>query len=145
MLLLHINMYKCNFRDTTFCPWSCIYRSVESLYMKNLRFLHAICLGELNLKRALDEDTGVFSSFLSLLSSSSPTGSDSRFWEFHPSSVILGVSVFFLILIFCESLALYAKSSMCTCATKSPEDMKKRALLRLFLFDLEREREYVPL
>ena len=32
---------------------------------------------------------------------------------------------------------------MCTCATKSPEDMKKRALLRLFLFDLERERERV--
>ena len=36
------------------------------------------------------------------------TGSDSRFWEFHPSSVILGVFVFFFI--FCESLALYAKS-----------------------------------
>ena len=33
-------------------------------------------IGELNLKRALDEDTGpgVFSSFLSLLSSSSPLG-----------------------------------------------------------------------
>ena len=29
-------------------------------------------IGELNLKRALDEDTGVFSSFFSLLSSSSP-------------------------------------------------------------------------
>ena len=38
------------------------------------------------------------------------TGSDSCFWEFHPSSVILGVFVFFFILIFCESLALYAKS-----------------------------------
>ena len=31
-------------------------------------------IGELNLKRALDEDTGVFSSFFSLLSSSSPLG-----------------------------------------------------------------------
>ena len=56
-------------------------------------------IGELNLKRALDEDTGVFSSF-------SP-GSDSRIWEFHPSSVILGVFVFFFILIFCESSSMY--------------------------------------
>ena len=31
-------------------------------------------IGELNLKRALDEDTGVVSSFFSLLSSSSPLG-----------------------------------------------------------------------
>ena len=31
-------------------------------------------IGELNPKRALDEDTGVFSSFFSLLSSSSPLG-----------------------------------------------------------------------
>ena len=31
-------------------------------------------IGELNLKRALDEDTGVFSSFFSFLSSSSPLG-----------------------------------------------------------------------
>ena len=31
-------------------------------------------IGELNLKRALDEDTGVFSSFFSLLLSSSPLG-----------------------------------------------------------------------
>ena len=31
-------------------------------------------IGGLNLKRALDEDTGVFSSFFSLLSSSSPLG-----------------------------------------------------------------------
>ena len=31
-------------------------------------------LGELNLKRALDEDTGVFSSFFSFLSLSSPLG-----------------------------------------------------------------------
>ena len=31
-------------------------------------------IGELNLKRALDEDTGVFSSFFSLPSSSSPLG-----------------------------------------------------------------------
>ena len=31
-------------------------------------------IGELNLKRALDEDTGVFSSFFSFLSSFSPLG-----------------------------------------------------------------------
>ena len=31
-------------------------------------------IGELNLKRALDEDTGVFSFFFSFLSSSSPLG-----------------------------------------------------------------------
>ena len=75
--------------------------------MKNLRYHFPTCfaysvkepIGELNLKRALDEDTGVFSSFFF------STGSDSRFWEFHPSSVILGVFVFFFILIFCESLA----------------------------------------
>ena len=68
-------------------------------------------IGELNLKRALDEDTGVFlPSFPFFIFFS--TGSDIRFWEFHPSSVILGVFVFFFffILIFCESLALYAKS-----------------------------------
>ena len=77
------------------------------ILMKNLRNNFPTCyaysvkepIGELNLKRALDEDTGVFSSFFSLLSSSSPL-------EFHPSSVILGVFVFFFILIFCESLAV---------------------------------------
>ena len=43
-------------------------------------FSYMLCLfckepiGELNLKRTLDEDTGVFSSFFSLLSSSSPLG-----------------------------------------------------------------------
>ena len=50
--------------------------------MKNLRYHSPTCyaysvkepIGELNLKRALDEDTGVFSSFFSLLSSSSPLG-----------------------------------------------------------------------
>ena len=50
--------------------------------MKNLRYHFPTCyaysvkepIGELNLKRALDEDTGVFSSFFSLLSSSSPLG-----------------------------------------------------------------------
>ena len=31
------------------------------------------------------------------------TGADSCFWEFHLSSMILGVFVFFFILIFCES------------------------------------------
>ena len=55
-------------------------------------------IGELNLKRTLDEDTGVSFIFFS-------TGSNNRFWEFHPSSVILGVFVFFFILTFCESLA----------------------------------------
>ena len=48
--------------------------------MKNLRYHFPTCyaysvkepIGELNLKRALKEDTGVFSSFFSLLSSSSP-------------------------------------------------------------------------
>ena len=46
-------------------------------------------IGELNLKRPLDEDTEVFSSFFHLLL-------HSRFWEFHPSLVILGVFVFSL-------------------------------------------------
>ena len=88
------------------------------IYMKNLRYHFPTCyaysvkepIGELNLKRALDEDTGVFSFFFSLfplipLFIFFSTGSDSRFWEFHPSSVILGVFVFFFVLIFCESLA----------------------------------------
>ena len=50
------------------------------MYMKNLRYHFPTCysveesIGELNLKRALDEDTGVFSSFFSFLSSSSPLG-----------------------------------------------------------------------
>ena len=67
--------------------------------MKNLIYHFPTCyaysvkkpIGELNLKRALDEDTGVFSFFFSLLYSSSPLG---RFF-------------FIFILIFCESLALY--------------------------------------
>ena len=50
--------------------------------MKNLRYHFPTCyaysvkepIGELNLRRALDEDTGVFFSFFSLLSSSSPLG-----------------------------------------------------------------------
>ena len=56
--------------------------SVSVSYMKNLRYHFPTCyaysvkepIGELNLKRALDEDTGVFSSFFSLLSSSSLLG-----------------------------------------------------------------------
>ena len=74
-------------------------------------------IGELNLKRALDENTGVFSFFFSFLSSSesSPLGQTAVSGNsMHPSLVILGVFkfVFFFIfiLIFCESLALYAKS-----------------------------------
>ena len=51
---------------------------LESVYVKNLIYHFPTCyaysvkepIGELNLKRALDEDTGVFSSFFSLLSSS---------------------------------------------------------------------------
>ena len=66
-------------------------------------------IGELNLKRALDEDTGVFFSFFSLLSSSSPLGqtavSGNSTFISDPGSLCL-----FFILIFCESLALYAKS-----------------------------------
>ena len=68
---------------------------------------------ELNLKRALDEDTGVFYFFFSFLLSSSPLGQTAvSVNSMHPSSVILGVFVFifFFILIFCESLALFAKS-----------------------------------
>ena len=50
--------------------------------MKNLIYHFPTCygysvkkpIGELNLKRALDEDTGVFSFFFSFLSSSSPLG-----------------------------------------------------------------------
>ena len=50
--------------------------------MKYLRYHFPTCyaysvkepIGELNLKRALDKDTGIFSSFFSLLSSSSPLG-----------------------------------------------------------------------
>ena len=72
-----------------------------------IAFSYMLCLysvkepiGELNLKRALDEDTGVFSSFFHLLLH----WVRQLFWEFHPSSVILGVFVFFFFLIFCESL-----------------------------------------
>ena len=58
------------------------YYSLYVFYMKNLRYHFPTCyaysvkepIGELNLKRALDENTGVFSSFFSLLSSSSPLG-----------------------------------------------------------------------
>ena len=60
--------------------------------MKNLIYLLAYSVeeptGELNLKTALDEDTGVFSFFFYFLSSSFiffSTGSDSCFWDFHPS------------------------------------------------------------
>ena len=62
----------------------CTFTVHTSLHirMKNLRYHFPTCyaysvtepIGELNLKRALDEDTGVFSSFFSLLSSSSPLG-----------------------------------------------------------------------
>ena len=52
---------------------------------------------ELNLVRDLDEDTEV-----------SPSSAPLGFWEFHPSSVTLGIFIFFLI--FCESLAHCAKS-----------------------------------
>ena len=63
--------------------YTSIYLSIRRLHiMKNLRYHFPTCyaysvkepIGELNLKRALDEDTGVFSSFFSLFSSSSPLG-----------------------------------------------------------------------
>ena len=41
------------------------------------------------MERALDEDTGVISLFFC------STGSESCFWEFHPSSVTLGIFVFY--------------------------------------------------
>ena len=55
--------------------------------MENLRYHFPTCytysvkepIGELNLKRALDEDTGVFSSFFFFLSSSSPLGQTAVF------------------------------------------------------------------
>ena len=97
--------------------------SVTALYtqMKNLIYHFPTCyaysvkkpIWELNLKRALDEDTEVFYFFFSFLSSSSPLGQTAvSVNSMHPLSVILGVFAFFFffILIFCESLALYAKS-----------------------------------
>ena len=73
----------------------CIYMK-NQLYHFPTYMLYAYSvkepIGELNLKRALDENIGVlFPSFIFF-----STGSDSRFWEFHPSSVILGVFVFSL-------------------------------------------------
>ena len=58
---------------------------------------------ELNLARALDEDTRVFSLF--------STGPDSCFWEFLPSSVALGIFVFFLIFV---SLVFSVERLHCT-------------------------------
>ena len=80
-------------------------------YMIMKLFSYMLCLfckkhiGELNLKRALDEDTGVFSIFLL---SFSPLGQTAVSGNSTLHQLILGVFVFFLIL--CESLALYAKS-----------------------------------
>ena len=64
------------------CVLPIFYVHCILIYMKNLRYHFPTCyaysvkepIGELNLKRTLDEDTGVFSSFFSLLSSSSPLG-----------------------------------------------------------------------
>ena len=74
--------------------------------MKNLRYHFPTCyaysvkepIGELNLKRALDEDTGVFSFFFSFLSSSSnsPLGQTAVSGNSTLHPVILGVFVFFL-------------------------------------------------
>ena len=80
--------------------------------MKNLRYHFPTCyaysvkepIGELNLKRALDEDTGVFSFFFSLLSSSSPLGQTAVSGNSTLHPVILGVFVFFFI--FCGSFGL---------------------------------------
>ena len=57
-------------------------KSLVYIRMKNLRYHFPTCyaysvkepIGEVNLKRVLEEDTGVFSSFFSFLSSSSPLG-----------------------------------------------------------------------
>ena len=65
-------------------------------------------IGELNLKRALDEDTGVFSSFFSLLSSSSPLSQP--FLGIPPFISDPGSLCLFFILIFYESLACISKS-----------------------------------
>ena len=68
-------------------------------------------IGELNLKRALDEDTGP-----GVFLSSFPLFHLLLHWVrqlflgIPPFIRILGVFFFFFILIFCESLALYAKS-----------------------------------
>ena len=73
--------------------------SLLYIYMKNYHFPTCYTYSvkkELNLKRALDEDTGVFSFFFSFL--------------LHWVTVILGVFVFFIILIFCESLYIYIYS-----------------------------------
>ena len=65
------------------CNYICMYFYRRIIYyMKNLIYHFSICyaysvknlIGELNLKIALDEDTGVFSFFFSFLSSSSPLG-----------------------------------------------------------------------
>ena len=79
------------------------------MYEKSkIPFSYMLCLfckepiGKLNLKRALDEDTGVFSPFFHLLH-----------WVREP---FLGIPPFIsdpgslFIMIFCESLALCAKS-----------------------------------
>ena len=87
--------------------------------MKNLIYHFPTCyaysvkrpIGELNLKRALDEDTRVFSSFFSFLSSSFHWVRQ-LFLGFYPSSVTQGIFFFFFffVLIFCESLALVVSS-----------------------------------
>ena len=73
-------------------------------YMLHLFYSKSQAYRELNIVRVLDENTRVFFFF-------SP-GPDSCFWEFHTSSVTLGI--FFLI--YCESLA---PLSISPCSVKS--------------------------
>ena len=67
------------------------YLNVCAIFMNDTPFSYMLCLlynklnRELNLEGALDKDIGVVSfCFCS-------TGPDSCFWEFHPSSLTLGV------------------------------------------------------
>ena len=63
------------------CPYIVVMCYMDCIVLHEIPFSYILYaysvkepIGELNLNRALDEDTGVFSSFFSLLSSSSPLG-----------------------------------------------------------------------
>ena len=55
---------------------SCLLHEISKIPFSYMLYAYSVKepIGELNLKRALDEDIGVFSSFFTLLSSSSPLG-----------------------------------------------------------------------
>ena len=65
--------------SATFKNGTCIIHHFPTCYAYSVKKP----IGELNLERALDEDTGVFSFLFFFFCS---TGPDSCFWEFHPSS-----------------------------------------------------------